>query len=230
LPWALLVSRSPDRRRADTALDATIQRRSWNCYQESPAKARWRLVPDHLISVSSPRTPTASASCNAGRIVEDAPIDTSRVAGDIPIRSGRPPPCRTSGAAPRLVDPRRRPEPSNLPPGLPASLRAARLRAGMRAGGSAGDRLGFAPSRGLHPCQERESFERAAAPGRRPCPSLPIRRGSRLFSFSQAAIRVRLMASSVCLQPGLTRGWWASPAAARPPTPGWCFVAGRGRG
>ena len=85
-------------------------------------------------------------------------------------------------------------------------LRAAlpRVRAGLRSGRSAGDRARARPSRGLHPCQERD---RLSEPLLRPTSLVrhyQIRRGSRLFSHP-ATLRA-VDGVSFTLQPGRTLG------------------------
>ena len=154
----------------------------------------------------------------AGRIVEDAPIDTifERAGASLHARPARRPARPRRPAPPAGGDPRRRARARRTCRRAAASRRAARVRsAACEAARAAGDRAGARPSRRLHPCRGAATLERAAARSRRPC-----RATTRSAAAAGCSARPRPCVPSTASpsprRPAARWAWWANRAAARP--------------
>ena len=157
-----------------TALDATIQAQILELLQEIRRDSAMALVLiSHDLGVVAENTDRVCVMY-AGRIVEDAPIDTIFEAPAHPYTSG------LLAALPDLEGPRRRllaipgvvPEPWNLPPGCSFAPRCPEFERGLRSSRAARDRTRARPSRGLHPCQERDRLSEPLLQADRPRPPL----------------------------------------------------------
>ena len=188
-----------------TALDATIQAQILELLQEIRRDSAMALVLiSHDLGVVAENTDRVCVMY-AGRIVEDAPIDTIFEAPAHPYTQVCSPPCPSRRAAPPAFgDPRRRAR--AVEPAARLQLRATlpRLRAGLRSRRAARDRTRARPSRGLHPCQERERLSEPLLQADSLVRHYQIRRGSRLFSHP-ATLRA-VDGVSFTLQPGRTLG------------------------